>query len=304
MPSRTTTVAALGGFAVALSALLGMGGAALRPGGAWLGVPPIATAVVVVALAAGLVLAARRGGLAAAAGLLAPIALVLVGLPVAGVRAVTGPPLLALALAGLALAVAAGGIRLPRALFLPLAFAALVVAAGRSHVRVGPQGDEPHYLMVAESLLRDGDLALERDYAERRYAPFHDTPLAPHFRVRGLGGVVYSLHAVGLSVLVLPAWALAGYAGVTVFMALLAAFLALEVRSWVRELTGRSGLADAAGWVAVLSPPLLPYAGLAFTEVPAALAVSLGLRLGRRPGLGPAGALAVGLAAAALPWLN
>ena len=90
----------------------------------------------------------------------------------------------------------------------------------------------------------------------------------------------------------------------TVFMALLAAFLALEVRSWVRELTGRPGLAEAAGWVAVLSPPLLPYAGLVFTEVPAALAVSLGLRLGRRPGLGPAGALAVGLAAAALPWLN
>ena len=50
------------------------------------------------------------------------------------------------------------------------AFAVLVVAAGRTHARVGPQGDEPHYLMVAESLLRDGDLSLERDYAEGRYA--------------------------------------------------------------------------------------------------------------------------------------
>ena len=122
--------------------------------------------------------------------------------------------------------------------------------------------------------------------------------------MRGKGGAIYSLHAVGLSVLILPAWALAGYAGVTVFMALLAALVALEVREWVRELTGRDGLADAAGWVFALSPPLVHYAGLVFTEVPAALALSFGLRHARRPDLGPAGALAVGLAAASLPWLN
>ncbi len=158
--------------------------------------------------------------------------------------------------------------------------------------------------MVAESLLRDGDLSLERDYAEGRYTLFHDAPLAPHYLVRGKGGAIHSLHAVGLSVLILPAWALAGYAGVSVFMALLAGLVALEVREWVRELTGRDGLADAAGWAFALSPPLLHYAGLVFTEVPAALALSFGLRHARRLDLGPGGAVAVGLAAAALPWLN
>jgi hypothetical protein len=189
-------------------------------------------------------------------------------------------------------------------LFLPLAFAVLVVAAGRTHAQVGPQGDEPHYLMVADSLLRDHDLSLERDYAEGRYTAFHDAPLAPHYRVRGRGGAIYSLHAVGLSVLILPAWALAGYDGVAVLMALLAALVALEVRRWVSETTGREGLADAAGWAAALSPPLVHYAGLVFTEVPAALLLSFGLRRGRDPALGLGGAVAVGLAAAALPWLN
>ena len=63
--------------------------------------------------------------------------------------------------------------------------------------------------MVAESLLRDGDLALEQDYTERRYAAFYYKPdLAPHFRVRGRDGQIYSLHAVGLSLLILPAYAL------------------------------------------------------------------------------------------------
>jgi hypothetical protein len=250
-------------------------------------------------------LAARgRPALAACAGLLVPVGLLLAGVPLAGVRALSGPPLAALALAGIAILVASSGARPPRLLFLPLVFGALVLAAGRSHVRVGPEGDEPHYLMVAESLRRDGDLALEPDYAEGRYRSFHDAPLEPHYRVRGRGGVIYSLHAVGLSLLILPAWALGGYAGVTVFLALVAALLAREVREWVGELTGRDGLAEAAGWAAALSPPLVHYSGLVFTEVPAALALSYGLRRGRQPGLGAGGAVAVSLAAAALPWLN
>ena len=61
---------------------------------------------------------------------------------------------------------------------LPLAFLVLTLAAGRAQLRVGPQGDEPHYLMVAESLLRDGDLSLERDYAEalKRFQAAGDYP--------------------------------------------------------------------------------------------------------------------------------
>jgi hypothetical protein len=261
--------------------------------------------VALLAVGAALALAVRgRKALAACAGLLVPVGLLAAGVPLDGVRALSGPPLAALALAGLVLVLASsGGPAHPR-LFLPLVFGVLVVAAGRTHVQVGPEGDEPHYLMVAQSLLRDGDLAVERDFAEGRYRVFHDAPLEPHYRVRGRDGVIYSLHAVGLSLLILPAFALGGYAAVTVFLALVAALVAREVREWVSELTGRDGLAEAAGWAAALSPPLIHYAGLVFTEVPAALALSYGLRRARRAGLDAGGAVAVGLAAATLPWLN
>ena len=289
--------------AIAACALAGLGGAAARPGGSWLGVPSAATAVAVVVVAAALAVAGRRGA-AAAAGLLLPAALVAAGAPLAGVRALSGPPSLALALAGGVVCLAACRLRLPRWAFVPLAFALLLVPAGRAHVRVGPQGDEPHYLMVAESLRRDCDVSLERDYAEGRYTAFHDAPLEPHYRVRGRHGEIYSLHAVGLSLLILPAWAAAGYAGVTVFMALLAALLANEVRVWTLGLTGRDRLATGAALLFVLTPPLAHYSGLVFTEVPAALALAFGLRRGRDARLSAGSALAVGLAAAALPWLN
>jgi len=219
----------------------------------------------------------------ACAGLLLPGALIVGGVPLAGVRAVSGPPLLALGLAGLAI-VAVGVGRWPaRRIFLPAIFLLYVVVAGRVQLQVGPEGDEPHYLMVAESLLRDGDLSLEEDYAEERYTVFKDAPLEPHYRVRGQGGEIYSLHAVGLSLLVLPAYALAGYTGASIFLALLAALLAWEIREWVRDLTGRDGVAEAAGWLFALTPPLLHYVGLVFTEIPAALAVAFALRRGRWP---------------------
>jgi len=304
MLSRENVAAVVGACGIAIPALLAAGGAAGRPGGVWLGAPSGAATLLILAAAIVLAVAVRGRPAIPAAGLLLPVALLLCGVPFAGVSALSGPPLAALALAGLAIAVSQTGWRAPRILFLPLVFGALVAAAGRTHARVGPQGDEPHYLMVADSLLRDGDLSLGQDYAEGRYAVFHDAPLAPHYRVRGRGGAIYSLHAVGLSVLILPAWALAGYAGVTVLMALLAALVALEVRKWVQETTGREGLAEAAGWVTALSPPLVHYAGLVFTEVPAALLLSYGLRRGRDASLGRGGAAVVGLAAAALPWLN
>jgi len=153
-------------------------------------------------------LAGRGRGLFACAGLLAPVALLAVAAPLAGPRALSGRPR------------RAGPRRRrprprgsgwrPRGLFLPLVFLVLVVMAGRTRARVGPEGDEPHYLMVAESLRRDGDLSLERDYAEGRYAAFHDAPLAPHYRVRAGRGRLLAARR-GLSVLVLPRGPSAGW---------------------------------------------------------------------------------------------
>ncbi len=293
----------LGVAAIALSALLAAGGAASDGAAVRLGLPGLVVSVAIVAAAVALGLR-RYTSLAVAAGLLVPLLLLGAGVPLAGLRALSGPPLAVFALAGLACLAAGAGSRRGGPLFLPLVFGVLLAAAGRSHVQVGPEGDEPHYLMVADSLLRDGDLSLERDYAEGRYAAFHDAPLAPHFRVRGKGGEIYSLHALGLSILILPAWAALGYTGVTAFMALLATLVVREVREWVDDLTGDLRLAEAAGWLAALSPPLIHYAGLVFTEVPAALALSFGLRLARRGRLETREALAIGCAAAALTWLN
>jgi hypothetical protein len=190
-------------------------------------------------------------------------------------------------------------------MFLPVVFLLYVGIAAREQLQVGPQGDEPQYLMVADSLWHEGNLSPEKGFSEGRYLAFHDGPLAPHYRVRGKDGQIYSLHAVGLSLLVLPAYAMGGYPAASFFMALLTGLLAWQIRELLRTVSGSDRLAEGMGWVVALSPPLVHYAGLIFTEVPAALILATLLRHapeGR--GWKLRTALGLGALLAFLPWLN
>lgn len=285
------------------AALLGAGGAQASGSGWVLGLPT-AAGFVVIGLGAGLLLVLRVPDVRPAAGLLPLLAIVLSGLPVPGVGALAGGPLAVPALAVFVLVLAGRLPAPPRRLFFPVVSLLFAAHALRVQATVGLEGDEPHYLMVAESILHAGDLSLEDDYAAKRSLAFRDGPLEPHYRVRGRGGAVYSLHALGLSLLVLPAYAAGGHVGAALFMALLAALLANELRRLAAEWTGDEAVGDGVGWLLALSAPLVHYAGLVFTEVPAALAVAWGLRLGRRPDVSPGQALACGAALAFLPWLN
>ena len=293
----------LGWAAVAIVVLLAAGGAAEAPGGWLLGLPPwtVAGAVALCALQL-MAWAPERGQVGL--GLVAILALVLLGLPIPGVRALTGGMLFALALGAVLLATWGAEVRWGR-WFLPVVGIAYVLGAAQVQRQVGPEGDEPHYLMVADSLLRDHDLSLEQDYAEGRYRAFHPAPLAPHFRKRGKNGEVYSLHAVGLSLLVLPAYALGGYKAASFFMAGLGVLLALAIRRLLLDVLADERAADATALIVALSPPLWSYAGLLFTEIPAALGVAVVLHRGRRPAELPVwGALSLGAILAFLPWLN
>src|SRR5262245_40680791 len=103
-----------------------------------------------------------------------------------------------------------------------LAFALFALSAWMVSPSV-PGGDEPHYLVITQSLLLDGDLKIENNHRSGDYHAYYAGQLSPHYIRRGRGGEIYSIHAPGLSVLVAPAFAVGGYRAVVLFLLIVSA---------------------------------------------------------------------------------
>src|SRR6185295_16642735 len=126
--------------------------------------------------------------------------------------------------------------------------------------------------------------------------------LEPHTSPLSRPGHAWSIHTPGLPVLVLPGYALGGYAGVRLLLCALTALAALLVHRAVRVVSGEA-LAAAVWAILVFTPPLPLYAMRVYPETAAALGTAV--FLATAAGAGGAWAVpAAALVAAALPWLH
>jgi len=206
------------------------------------------------------------------------------------------------------------------------ALAFLVIWGLTTHGKFSNTGDEPHYLVMAESLRADGDLDLANNYAPPSAPSVGDAPANDGHARPDRSGALRSVHEPGLAVLVLPIYAVAvrvaeaipparlaswrmgpgllTYAITSLFMlALSCAALALLTATLARELP--IAHARVAVWLAAFSPPLLANTFLIFPEVPALLVTCLTLWAARGPGRSRGWSLAVASAALGLlPWLH
>lgn len=164
-------------------------------------------------------------------------------------------------------------------------------------------GDEPHYLLAAESIVSDGDVDLADEYRSRAYAGWYPYDLDPHGRLTG--GRRHEPHGVGFPLLIAPAYALGGPAGVELFLAGLAALAFTLAAALARRLVPEPW-ATRGVVVCALSPPALAYATAVYPELAAGAALAgaalLVLRVRDRPRM--RAAVAAALPLAALPWLG
>jgi hypothetical protein len=169
-----------------------------------------------------------------------------------------------------------------------------------------PNGDEPHYLIITQSLLLDHDLQIENNHKRADYASYLGRSLAaPHFMRRGKNGEIYSLHAPGLSAIVAPAFALFGYRGVIMELAAIAAGAGALAWLIAFRVTADAG-ASWFGWAAVaMSVPFFFHATAIFPDgLAAVLTLTALLPLVDRRAREPRWLGAIGAALAVLPWLN
>jgi hypothetical protein len=204
----------------------------------------------------------------------------------------------------------------PKKAWLVLFLVSFAVYAFLASGLVFPQhpltGDEPHYLLITQSLVADGDINLFNNYAARDYLRFYPGEMESHARPGRRGpGTLYSRHFPGLSLLLVPFYVLAEQTAnlkafifiVRLPICLLAALLGAAFFLFVLDLTG-SRRASLASWLIFsFTGPLLFFSGLIYPEVLAALVSLLVFRYlilyrDERPSV----LLLSGLGLALLPW--
>ena len=138
-------------------------------------------------------------------------------------------------------------------------------------LRTPVDGDEPFYLLVTQSMVRDFDLDLANQYRDVLTNEMNRPDLKPqHGDPVGKNGEQYSRHEPFLPLLMVPGYFLAGLHGA---LATIALFGVLLVRSTVRWMEDEGISDDAARAVFpffAFAPPVLFYATRIWAEVPAA----------------------------------
>jgi len=162
--------------------------------------------------------------------------------------------------------------------FLLVLLGGQLAVGGRASRTATVTGDEPFYLLTAQSLASDGDLDLTDEYRNGEERRFWDGSVPLWKQMEPMpDGRLLAPHDPGLPLLVLPAYRLGGLPAVQRFLVLVwAAAMALAA-----ALARRAGAPD---WAAVLGAvvvgvgaPGVVYASQVYPEGPAALCVGLAL---------------------------
>ncbi len=164
-------------------------------------------------------------------------------------------------------------------------------------------GDEPHHLLIAESIVSDGDADLRDEYAERAYADWYPYDLSPRGELDD--GHPAEPLGIGFALVIAPAYAVAGPVGVQLLLGALAALAFVLGAALAQRI-----VPDPWAWMAALgcglSPPVLAHATTVTPELVAAAALTgaalLALRARELPRIRRVAGAAVLLAA--LPWLG
>ncbi|HEY8758419.1 MAG TPA: hypothetical protein VIN74_07970 [Candidatus Limnocylindria bacterium] len=187
------------------------------------------------------------------------------------------------------------------ALILAAVALAVFLSLDPYHRAVQPtQSDEPHYLLITQSIVLDGDVDLANDYAGQRYRSFYDDTF-PDVHAIQVGPHFYPIRDLGLPVAAVPFFAISGRLGVMVLVSLVGAALVAELYLLMRDLDIPPRVALVATGLVALLHPVLTYAGAEVEpELFAALLFVVAVRALRHGTRSSARALAVASACAGL----
>jgi hypothetical protein len=140
----------------------------------------------------------------------------------------------------------------------------------RWHMPQSYAGDEPHYLVVTNSLITDGDFDVKNDYLDERFMKYYPFQIDPHVNTnifKADSPHWYSEHGAGLPVLLLPAVVAGHERGGVDEMVVIAVLVLVLAFFWVRRFVLDPWLAGIAVGSLGLSPFFLGVEGRIFPDL-------------------------------------
>jgi hypothetical protein len=164
--------------------------------------------------------------------------------------------------------------------------------------------DEPHYLIIMQSLVFDRNLDLTNNYASEAYREFYPDQL-PDIHAIQVGPWQYPIRDLGLPLIASLPFAIAGRAGVVGLMSLVAVALAAQLYLACRDLRIAHRPAFLGTALACVTHPVLTYTTQIYPELLAALGFVTAARL-LRAGRGstPLALAGASVCIGVLPWLS
>lgn len=210
--------------------------------------------------------------------------------------------------------------------FVP-AIVVLVTWSLTTHGKYSVSGDEPHYLMVAQSLWTDGDLDVRNNHAAGESRLYGVDGLEPGLHVRETRhGALFPVHDVGFPAVLLPLYGAAttlstfasepilarfrmgrglfAYSLISLVLIVVAAGAAALTRSALIAEGATPGIAASVVLALWLAPPVLSNSFLVFPEVIALLVAAWAVRMASRPNPTKTEWTLFLLAIGMLPWLH
>jgi hypothetical protein len=128
-----------------------------------------------------------------------------------------------------------------------------------------PLGDEPHYLVISQTLLKYHSLDVRLDYNHRDYYAFYPEDMGPHLS-RNVHGQLLALHNIGGPVLWLIPFALVGRLGAMWFMSLVSVLIIVNIYKLLLTMKMHQSYACLVSLAYAISSPLYMYSHLNFIE--------------------------------------
>lgn len=116
-------------------------------------------------------------------------------------------------------------------------------------------GDEPHYLLGTDSLLRDGDFDVANNYRAGHYRAYYPLELLPQLDIPITTPHIPTEHGTAFPYTIAPAFKFGGLTGVRIQQAVCAYFGVLLFAGAVQLLTGDGWTATVAALLLAILPP-------------------------------------------------